>query len=526
MYRKGHADVPGFNILRKHIKMGKDLPLDNFVKDQLSVVNYKKLYSMIEDKITPDNVQTTMDVMWDIRKHSVSQCYEFRRLPPDFDTSVDTWLEGTSYTQADKDKFKKELEIRSNLIKADFACKCFIKAETYPEFKYPRPIKSRTDRFKCRVGPIFQGINDCLFENLKYFIKKIPVADRPKVLKELFGDESKIDCTDFSSFEAHFIDIMMFAIEFPLYAWITQDLHEGADFMNSIENLLRINKCKFIDFIIWSMSRASGEMNTSSGNGYSNETLFSYVARVKGALSTKQQFEGDDGIVAAKPTASLPSSGDYEDLGWTCKLISTNDFSEASFCGIVSDRNDLINVCDVRAYVADFGWTRNQYCWANDKTLRALIRAKGYSAIYQYPGCPIIDALGHYALRITNQEEVQRKMMKMYLKGQLADSRYKNQKFQLIIEAMKNGIPPRKNTPPDTRLLVEKLFGVSVAKQLEVEAYLDGLNERKTLDIDIPVPEAWTFNSDQYVNNYPEPAPNEEFQQLIDYLRSHNLYSS
>jgi len=504
--------------------MGTDLPLDNFVKDQLSPENYNKLRTMISERIKPENVEMTLAVMWDIRKHSVSQCYEFKRLPADFDDSVETWLAGTSYTQADKDKFRKEMDERSNLDKRDLACKCFIKAETYPEFKYPRPIKSRTDRFKCKVGPIFQGINDCLFENLRYFIKKIPVADRPRILKELFGDAASIDCTDFSSFEAHFIDIMMFAIEFPLYTWITQDLHNQAEFLKDIEALLKVNKCKFVDFIIWCMSRASGEMNTSSGNGYSNKTLFAYVARVKRAKETKQQFEGDDGIVAAKPETSLPQTRDYEDLGWTCKLIKSKTFSEASFCGIVSDPDDLINVCDIRAYLADFGWTRNQYCWANDRTLRALIRAKGYSAIYQYPGCPIIDALGHYALRITNQEEIQRKMMKMYLKGQLADSRFKNVRYQHIFESMKNGIPPRKHTPPNTRLLVEKLFGVSVAKQIEIETYLDRLDNRQPLSIDITVPKEWVYNTDNYVNVYPEPTPNKEFKQLIDYLEKHGLY--
>lgn len=503
--------------------MGTDLPLDAFVKDQLSETNYNKLRDMISLRVKPQNVKTTLDVMWDIRKHSVSQCYEFRRLPIDFDSTLDTWLEGTSYTTADKEKFRKEMDDRSNLTPKDCVCKCFIKAETYPEFKFPRPIKSRTDRYKCKVGPIFQGINDCLFENTKYFIKKIPVNDRPKVLKELFGDSASIDCTDFSSFEAHFIDIMMFAIEFPLYCWITQDLHNQYEFLQDIDVLLQVNKCKFVDFIIWCMSRASGEMNTSSGNGYSNKTLFSYVARVKKALETKQQFEGDDGIVAAKPEHSLPHARDYEDLGWTCKLVKSKTFSEASFCGIVSDPEDLINVCDVRAYLADFGWTRHQYCWANDKTHRALIRAKGYSAIYQYPGCPIIDALGHYALRITNSEEIQRKMMKMFRKGHLADSRYKNIRYQQIFDAMKNGIPLRKISPPNTRLLVEKIFQVSVAQQEEIEGYLDSLDTRKPLNIDLQVPDAWRYNSDSYVNVYPEPDPNTELKILIKYLKQNEL---
>lgn len=501
--------------------MGTDLPLDNFVLDQLSEENYYKLQSMISDVITPENVPETLLVMWDLRKQSISQCYAYRQLPSNFDQSVETWLAGTSYTQADKDKLKAELEEHSDLRSRDVACKCFIKAETYPEFKYPRPIKSRTDRFKALVGPIFQGINDILFEDLTSFIKKIPVSDRPRVLSELFGSEPQIDCTDFTSFEAHFIKLVMFCIELPFYVWTTNNLHNQSTFLNNVSHIMNKNKCIFKYFTCWSESRASGEMNTSSGNGYSNKTLFSYITRVKSAQSTKQQFEGDDGIVAAHPTASLPLTRDYEDLGWSCKLISNKTFSEASFCGIVSDPVDLINVCDVRAYMADFGWTRQQYLYANDTTLRALIRAKGYSAIYQYPGCPIIDALGHYALRITNEERIQKKMHKMFLSGYLADSRYKNQRFILILEKFKDGIPSRAPSPPNTRLLVERLFSISVAKQLEIESYLDNLNTRKVLDIDLDVPEIWRYTYDQYVDNFPQTSSEEQLTRLITILKQY-----
>lgn len=523
MYHKGHSGMKDFNKLNGHIRQGSDLPLNEFVMDQLSPKNYHKLKVMITDVIDPVFVQQTLDVMWDIRKHSVSKCFEFRQLSSDFDQGIETWLEGTSYTAADKQKFRDELLKDEELRRKDEFCKCFIKAETYPEFKYPRPIKSRTDKFKARMGPIFQGINDCLFENLKYFIKKIPVRDRPKWLYERFCRSSKIDCTDFSSFEAHFINIMMFAIEFPFYAWATAKLYNHTWFMTKLDILLQPNKCIFYDFIVFSMSRASGEMNTSSGNGYSNMILFTYVARVKGAVETEQGFEGDDGIVTADPIDSLPLSRDYDDLGWSCKLVTAESFSTASFCGIVADEVDLINVCDIRAYIADFGWTRQQYLWANDKTHRALIRAKGYSAVYQYPGCPIIDALGHYALRITNDEIIHNKMIKMYKKGQLADSRYKNSKFQEMFDVMLKTYPTRIISPPNTRLLVERLFGISPFKQEQIEDYLDKLNVRQPLEIDIEVPEVWRYNSDAYINNYPQVSVEHQFTELVNYLIRVNI---
>jgi hypothetical protein len=498
------------------------LRVDDFTKTFLSKDEYNKIKRLVKDKIEPQRVKQTMSVLWDIRKYTISQCYEFDRLPPDFDDSLETWLDGTSYTQADKDIFKKEIEMRSNLLPMDCVCKCFIKAETYPEFKYPRPIKSRTNRFKAVMGPIFQGINNIMFSKTKYFVKKIPVAERARWLSEIFGLIDPDD-SDYTTFEAHFIELIMYIIEYPFYAWCVWDLHQKQKFLDNLHIIMSTNKCIFNDFTVYSESRASGEMNTSLGNGWCNKIITIYIAVVKSAVKTDAAFEGDDGLSASFPRESRPTTKDFDDLGWNCKFHSNPNFSEASFCGIVSDPVDQINVCDVRAYLADFGWTRNQYCWANDKTHRALIRAKGYSAIYQYPGCPIIDALGHYALRITNTEEVQRKMLKMFRAGQLADSRYKNFKFQMIFDKLLDKLPERCDSPPNTRLLVEKKFSVPVGRQIEIEQYLDRLMTRQPLQVNIEVPEVWTVNNDMYVNNYPEPTPRKQFEELLNNLAKWNL---
>jgi hypothetical protein len=264
---------------------------------------------------------------------------------------------------------------------------------------------------------------------------------------------------------------------------------------------MKSNVCKFFDFIIDCMSRASGEMNTSSGNGWSNKTLFYYVSAAKGSESEDASFEGDDGITGNDPPESAPTTEDYNKLGWTCKMITVTKFEEASFCGIVADKNDLINVCDVRAYLADFGWTRQQYLEASEVTLRALLRAKGFSAIYQYPGCPVLDALGHYALRVTDNDKVQSKMMKMFREGKLADSRFKNLKMKEILDYYKLKRPERIHSPENTRELVERLYDINTAEQINIENYLDNLNEIITLEIDIKVPDVWRYNTEMFVTH-------------------------
>jgi hypothetical protein len=456
---------------------------------------------MVGQHVPPDKVGETTDVLWDMRKLSVKLAQTFDQLSEDYDTSLETWLEKTTYTTKDKDKFRREVDEQDFIIKRDRACKCFIKAETYTEYKHARPIKSRTDRFKAKMGPIFQGINEVLFSRTEYFIKKVPVYQRPQIIKELFGNSDNISCTDFSSFEAHFIDCLMFAIELPFYRWVTYKLPTADWFWEELNTLLLANICKFVDFILECMSRASGEMNTSSGNGYVNLVLFIYVCCVKKAREAKAQFEGDDSVNSAKPDNSTPTSQDYTDLGWVCKLQKVSKVEEASFCGMVSDPDDLINVCDIKAYIADFGWTRQQYLGANNTTIMALIRAKGYSAIYQYPGCPVIDAMGHYAIRITNHQHVQNRMMRMYRSGSLADSRYKNDKFTHIFERMKLKIPERKQSPNNTRELVERMFGIQIQQQIDLEKYFDQATEIKPMDFDFDVPLQWEYNTEMFVSH-------------------------
>jgi hypothetical protein len=225
--------------------------------------------------------------------------------------------------------------------------------------------------------------------------------------------------------------------------------------------------------------------------------IYTYLARVKGAFYAKGGHEGDDGITCTKPDSARPTTSDYQLLGWTCKLEAAESFSEASFCGIVSDREDLVNVTDILKAVAEFGWTSEKYAFANELTLKALLRAKGYSMIYQYPGCPVLDALGHYALRVTDDLAVKTRLLQI-MQTKFEDS-YKRNLILQAIEFVSMKRPDRKESPPNTRRLVYKKFGVSEQKQLEIESYLDSLSVICPLQIDLDWHPDWVAAYDQYV---------------------------
>jgi len=225
--------------------------------------------------------------------------------------SVESWLEkNTSYTQKEKEDLKRTHEESPRIHKKHTYCKCFCKAETYIEVKHARPIKSRTDRWKTEVGPAFQAVNEMLFKH-RAFVKKIPLDERPAYLKKILKETGiDIDCTDFSSFEAHFIRCIMLTCEFVMFSWILHRHPIHDDFMMKIEKVHASAQrfiFKYFTTSVWA-TRASGEMCTSSGNGCSNYLVFKYIARTKGARTAEGGHEGDDGITQTTPAQSKPTA--------------------------------------------------------------------------------------------------------------------------------------------------------------------------------------------------------------------------
>jgi len=84
-------------------------------------------------------------------------------LPHDTDVSVESWLKHTNYPDWRKEELRKAWEDTGNIWDPEkaqkyFACKSFVKDEVYPKYKHARAINSRSDSFKCAVGPIFKLI--------------------------------------------------------------------------------------------------------------------------------------------------------------------------------------------------------------------------------------------------------------------------------------------------------------------------------------------------------------------------------
>lgn len=330
---------------------------------------------------------------------------------------------------------------------------------------------SRTDEFKCFCAPIFKLIENEVF---KYpdFVKYSPVDERAAIIiKDLTQVGSNIITTDYSSFEASFVPEVMMNAEIILYWYMTQYLPDHDWFKTVSLVLTGYNRCVFKSFKMRILgTRMSGEMCTSLGNGFTNLMAMKFIAYKCGLKSLRGKVEGDDGIFTFYGV--VPSEQVFAKIGLTIKLTSHEHISYASFCGIVSDPDELINIKDPIEAILDFGWTNHQYGGAKDRKLLRLLRAKGYSLLFQYNGCPILASLGRYALRISEG---------LAFKLPYDMSAYNKEKFSRMYQKYKNGLPNRP-VGYKTRLLMEKLYKVNVVDQLEIEYYLDNLKVMQNIN--------------------------------------------
>lgn len=290
--------------------------------------------------------------------------------------------------------------------------------------------------------------------------------ERPRVLLEdVDQDGAWVVGTDFTSFEASFTKPLMMACEIELYAYMVQLLSDK-DFIKVIKKVLPgVNMCHFRRFSLRLIAkRMSGEMVTSLGNSFTNLMAFLFVAYKMKCQSVKGKVDGDDGLFSGfgpKPTPEY-----FNKLGLDIKIVDYPGVTLGSFCGMVMDPEDLINITDPIEVLINAGWTTREYRNAKTSKLMGLLKCKGYSYLYQYTGCPIIDSLARYILRVTKEFE---------FRIPASANAWQKNKLTMLFDKYKMKLP-YKITTDKTRYLMEKNFKVTYEDQVRTEKYLDSLN--------------------------------------------------
>lgn len=89
-------------------------------------------------------------------------------LDPSSDTSVERWLAHSNYPLWRKEELRAKWAEVSDIRDPRYhECQSFMKDEWYMEYKHARAINSRSDEFKCYVGPMFKLIEEVLYQDRK-----------------------------------------------------------------------------------------------------------------------------------------------------------------------------------------------------------------------------------------------------------------------------------------------------------------------------------------------------------------------
>lgn len=429
----------------------------------------------------------------------------FKPLNPDTDLSLETWLAATTYPE-----WRKQ-ELRDTWSTFDGCPESYKnskveghgKDEWYEEMKHARGINARVDMFKCFFGPVCKAMETEVYKHPS-FIKHVPVKDRPAYITNLLFRESGAYLqTDYSSFEALFKSQIMRACEFVLYDYLCKDLPTGREIVRVLYNVLTgENKIEFKWFMVRVVARRmSGEMNTSLGNGFSNLMFMLFVCKKVGFTNVVGVVEGDDGLFVGSGTP--PRTEDFARLGLIIKLQVHHNLSHASFCGIVFEPGDNVNVRDPLPVIVGFGWGDAKYALSRSRKKRIILRCKALSYAHQYPGCPIVQSLAWAALRATRSvsKETFRYVSRAKIDGWWRDT---------LLSAIKDEANIRPVEPPvKTRLLVEELYGVSVSDQKIMEQFYDSLSDDSVYShpvLDKYLKDSWVRYWDDYVL-YRQPSP-------------------
>lgn len=427
------------------------------------------------------------------------------------------WLALTDYSGKRKEQIRTALyeEGQDTQVFKRFLVDTHVKDEFYEVPKPLRLINARNDYAKAVLGPIIKVIEKRVCK-LKWFIKYIPVSQRPAVLQEVLeAPGMHYACTDYTSFEAQFVPSVMRILERPLYKRMSKNHPDHGAFMRIFDSVLcgtnQMNVCKMFKATVPGV-RMSGEMDTSLANGWCNLVLFMYVlwdkgVRLEDLVSVRGFVEGDDGLFAL-PRKLLPTEADYEELGFRIKIIIVKELNLASFCGNIFAPGDNIVVTDPIKMLSKLGWCSRKYLKAGQAIQMALLRAKALSIVHQYNGCPILSTAGRRLVELTRKVRFRKNFL------QNAFNQYERQ-------WIREDLPAELIPSEETRYIVEDLYGITIAQQIEIEERLK-VSDFGSFDLGIASP--WGENYERYVDCVEELSMRDIALTLFE-LRDHYLKS-
>lgn len=439
--------------------------------------------------------------------------YMFEPLTQSDVLTVEEWLkEHKSYTQKQKDEildaWKKCGGTLEDFLKdkRNYDVKGFGKVESYPDFKAHRCINARVNQAKAAFGPYIQAVEKkCKWaQNLMCFIKNVPVADRPAFIRDKLRDYCvKYFASDFTAFEAHFTKEVMEDTTMQLYDYMFGHLQESRVLHRLVRILTKTNHIIFKWFSLdIEATRMSGEMDTSLANTFSNIIMFMFFLEEHGVKDYAGVFEGDDSLMKVR-MEDLPSSEEFLDYGMIVKpethdrsagpegIRLQEDEGDYSFCGNVYDGDDVQMICDPIKKLIMFGWVDFKFHGLRRGKGLSLLRMKALSLMHQYPACPILNIFCSRVLSLTKH----------------IDMRWvRNRRLDAYATEMRDHVPSSCSLVEPTfktRMLMERVYGISVDRQLAIEEQMKSLSLCHSFyisELEDIIPEPSNSYSDTYID--------------------------
>lgn len=376
----------------------------------------------------------------------------FKPIPPEYDFDFERWLERTSYS----DKRKMELrELKASHFKPQRAwwkVKLHTKRESYPCYKNARGIYARTDDAKVELGPIVKAIEDVVYEH-ESSVKHMTMGERPAhMIKVLGPNEGLCYETDYSAFESSMKPELM-KCQHEIYKWILQFHPNECNLLVRNTNCRNKISSKYLR-VECDARRMSGEMDTALGNWLVNFFVLKFLA-YRNNSDVKQVVEGDDGLFRVLGEWK-PCPKDWAELGFLIKIDERPALTAASFCGLVCDTEEMVNIADPLRKILNFGWsfsTRSLHT-RKQSVLEGLLLAKAMSLACELPRCPMVWAVSRRTLE--------------HLKG--VSPIWDEDRWKL--QYVGSTVPVPSEPGVRTRELFKERYGFSVEAQLAFEEYI------------------------------------------------------
>lgn len=400
-------------------------------------------------------------------------------LDPNADISFETWIKSRPYTESRKMELRKCYEVVSSVDydKRWERVNSFIKEESYPEYKLPRGIYSRTDFSKVVFGPLISACESVLFK-FPSFIKKIPVSQRPDYITKLFEKASGnvYDC-DITSLENSFTPTNLHTYGFRFLRYMVKQ-HPEAKIIAEIfiSALSSPDTLVFSDVTVVSGCRQrSGCPSTSAFNGFACLMLVLGICKYLG-YGVCSINEGDDAVFQTLATVTTEH---YEWFGFQAKLNVNDHISKAGFCGLIFDTKTNTIVIDAIKYILKTNWTNQRDVLLSKRKCYQALKAKLLSLLWLAPRCPIIKEFALSQLKLVCGYAARFDAADFFSLSPQDKDDLKLVAKETNYAKLISRIPGLTEIDLDTRLVYEQKFTISVNEQLILEDFFKNKNDLK-----------------------------------------------